>query len=155
MSTLSFCRCIALAASLLLILPVCRPASEPVDSYLGRVAVTRYNQALVQAYRAQRADLLQDVATAAEISRVGAFIAGLSRDGRFMVATQISFHVDVTATPNERRMTVDTVEEWSYEHRELATPASPAATKTVTYRLRYELQRNGARWKTDRIRMLE
>lgn len=135
------------AVSLLLAaaLAACQRDHTPPEVHAARTAVVRYNQALVQAYRAGRAEALAGVASPAEVRRVAGIVEGLSGLGKYMEAQQTDFRV-LGTTINDRPdgvTIVDALETWSYEHRDLAARERPVTPKTATYRLAYNLVRAG------------
>ncbi len=145
----------AALALLALGLAACPRGREDAEAYAARNAVVRYNQALVEAYRASRADLLTQAASPAEISRVAAIISGLASRGEFMEARQTSFQVtrtEVTAGdtgPVSAR--VDATETWTYEHRALSRRDAPVAPKTVDYHLTYLLEPSESGWRVGKV----
>lgn len=145
-------RCCSVGLALLaVLLTACPRAREDAEAYAARNAVIRYNQALVEAFGASRADLLTAVATEEEISRVAAVISGLARQDQYMVARQTSFEVrstDLEPVPDAglAAARVSATETWSYEHRPLARREVPVPPRTVTYRLTYLLRRQGSGW---------
>jgi len=119
--------------------------------YAAKNAVVRYNQGLVEAFRASRADLLTQVATENEVSRVSALIAGLATRGQYMEARQTAFevkHTEVLRAPDGgvAGAKVDADETWAYEHRALAARDAPSEVKTASYRLSYLLERKEQGW---------
>jgi hypothetical protein len=154
MSTPRCCSGVVVAA--VLALCACPRPKEDAEAYAARNAVIRYNQALVEAFRASRADLLSSVATEDEISRVAAIIAGLARNEQFMVARQTSFEVTRTtleppAEGGAATAQVSATEAWSYQHRALSSRDAPTPPKTASYRLTYLLRRGEAGWLVGRI----
>lgn len=146
----------AAAALLVLALAGCPRRREDPESYAARNAVIRYNQGLVEAFRASRGDLLGGVASSDEISRVVAVISGLATRGQYMVATQVTFDVveikvDPTTDGGLSTARVEARESWRYEHRSLAAHDAPAPPKALDYHLRYKLKREGAGWLVDEV----
>ena len=141
----------ALALALALLLSACAPRRESPEAYAARNAVIRYDQALVEAFRASKSSRLTGVATDDEVARNAAVIAALLRDGKFMEARQIAFEVEKIRLLPDGRAEVDAAETWSYEHRPLADPARPVAPRTVRYALTYRLKRAGEGWAVDQV----
>ena len=155
MCTPSSSRVVVLAVAALAL--GCPRQKEDAASYAARNAVIRYNQALVEAFRASRADLLTDASTEDEMSRVAAVIAGLTTRSQFMLARQTSFEVARIVVYAEDggvpRARVEAKESWSYEHRSLTARETPVTPKTITYELTYELvSRPGGGWLVTEVR---
>lgn len=147
MSTRSCCeRALRAAALAVLVAAGCQREAEAPDAYAARTAVTRYNQALVEAFRTRDQERLAAVASEAERSRVGAIIAGLLVQGRVMLARQTEERVEKVVPRGPDLFEVDTVESWAYEHREATSPEAQAPRKTLTYAMAYEVRRTGDAW---------
>ncbi len=132
-----------------LMLVACQRRREGVEEYAARNAVVRYNQRLVEAFRASRADLMSDVAEPGEVSRSAAIISGLLSKGLCMEARQTSFEVERTSLPrgNDASSFAElyAVESWEYEHRLYDPSCSrPGETKKqASYKLAYRLRKTG------------
>lgn len=136
---------------LALALAACPRPKEDAEVYAAKNAVVRYNQGLVEAYRASRADLLAQVATESEVSRVAAVIAGLASRGQYMEARQTAYEVkrtELLRAPDGGvgGARVRAEETWTYEHRALAARDAPSEVKTASYRLSYLLERREQGW---------
>lgn len=141
----------AAAALALLALAACPRPREDAEVYAAKNAVVRYNQALVESYRAGRAELLVGVASEGEVSRVAALISGLATRGQYMEARQTAYAVtraEVRPGGDGGRggAVVDAEERWVYEHRSLGARDAPVPQKTLGYRLSYLLERRGDGW---------
>ncbi len=108
----------------------------------------QFNQRLVEAHRASRADVMSDVADADEVSRAAATISGLLSQGFYMEARQISFQVERTSIARAKERPVsaemEVLETWEYEHRPLGARDVPVSKKKVTYKLAYQLRKTDA-----------
>lgn len=124
----------------------CQRHADNPDAQAARAAVARYNQALVEAFRTMEQDRLVHVATEAEVSRVGAVIAGLMAQGKVMQARQVDSRVEEVKVLAPDLAEVLTRESWSYEHRTLADRDRPAELKRVTYRMSYQVKKKDAAW---------
>lgn len=131
----------------------CRRAPETVEAYTVRNAVIRYNQALVEAFAASRAELMKGVATDAEITKVASIISGLASQDQYMQARQTSFTVEGSELSATQSATLDATEDWVYEHRPFDGGSAPA--KRLRYRLRYHLTQAGGSWLVDRVEDLQ
>ncbi len=131
-----------------LALAACQRAREDPEAYAARNAVIRFNQRLVEAYRASRAELMSDVADADEVSRAAATISGLLSQGLYMEARQTSFQVERTSIARGEQRPVsaemEVLETWEYEHRALGARDVPSPKKKVTYKLAYQLRKTDA-----------
>lgn len=135
----------ALAAS------ACGPRIDDPEVHAVRTTVLRYNQRLVEAYRARRADLLDGIASETEIARTSRLIAGLLARAQYMEARQheLKFGNVRVSGPHAD---ADTEERWAYEHRALARPDERAPAREATYRLKYRLKRReGGGWLVDEV----
>jgi hypothetical protein len=153
MKTRSRPRAVAGALLAWLALAACQRERISADEHAARTAVVRYNEALVLAYRSGRADVMRDVAVAAEVDRADGIIRSLASDGRYMEArqTEVRF-LSTTINPRPDGVTlVNTVETWAYEHRSLAARDAPAPAKRAKYRLEYDLVRREGRFVVNRI----
>ena len=131
----------------------CQRPRESPDAYAASVAVQRYNQRLLEAFRASRADLLADVAGPGEVSRVSAIVAGLTAEGRHMEARQIEFtpvsvHADGPGDGGARTVTVRSRERWSYEHR--GSGGETLKQGEASYRMIYTVVQEQDRWVVER-----
>jgi hypothetical protein len=136
-------RC-ALLALLALSAPGCQRARLDPDAHAARVAVDRYADALVLAYRAASVEPLRGVAAPEEIARVGEVIRRLREQGKVMEARRTELtvrHVEVIRRARAVTL-VDVVEAWEYEHRDAASPSTPAPIRRERYHLVYELLRS-------------
>lgn len=150
------CSSLAALAVALVAVTGCPRQQENAEAYAARNAVVRYNQALVEAFRASRAELLTEVATGDEISRVVSIIAGLATRGQFMVSRQTNFEVIRTTVATDDggapTATVEAKETWTYEHRSLEAKNTPVPPKTVSYRLTYLLEPHGGGWLVGKVK---
>jgi hypothetical protein len=147
-------RCGAAAASLaaaLIAAAGCGRAKESPEAYAARVAIERYDAALVEAFRTSRADRLADVASAAEVSRNEGVIAGLARQGLYMEARQTELRIEGTAASPAGGVDVNAVESWVYEHRSAADRGRAAPQKRVQYRLTYRLEKTPRGLRVDQV----
>jgi len=146
MSTRSCSRTLWLGALLLAVAAGCSPIRESVAIHSARTAVTRFNEAAVEAYHSGRTDGLARVATSSGSAWVQAVIDGLAARGQFMVARPLELRVESARLVKPDLVEVETVETWSYEHRSRARPDEPAPARTVTYTMAYQVQRREAGW---------
>jgi hypothetical protein len=131
----------------------CQRERLPPDEHAARTAVTRYDEALVLAYRSGRADVLRDVAVPEEVERVAGIIEALAREGRYLEARQPELRflgTTINAKPDGVSL-VNTVETWTYEHRSLSSRDSPTPIKRAKYRLEYDLVRRDGRFVVHRL----
>ncbi|BDG08852.1 hypothetical protein [Anaeromyxobacter paludicola] len=130
----------------------CQRPKESPDGYAARVAVERYNQRLLEAFRVQRADVLEDVAGAGEVSRVAAILSGLAAQGRHMDARQLELTpVSVSFAAREgggRTATVRTRERWAYRH--LGAGGESLKDGEALYRMTYTVVEDESRWTVER-----
>lgn len=136
----------------------CQRQPESPEAHEVKTAVARYNQVLVQAYRASKAELMQEVAGENEVARVAAVIAGLAAQSKFMEARppRLEYRrvrVEAAGGPPVagdelagKTAEVGTEEDWTYEHRSLAERDRATEPKKAKYRMTYRLERSPHGW---------
>ena len=131
-----------------LLLAACQGASAEAAK-----AVREYDDALVRAYARGDASPLANLATAKETGRVQVLV-DLKTAGKLILESQIeAFEVTSTATSGDTA-TVETRERWRYHDRH-TKPGEPDGPDFVAdMRMRYELVREGGRWKVGSVSTL-
>jgi hypothetical protein len=137
-----------LAAAALLLLAACQDASSEVAK-----AVRAYDDALIRAYAGGDASPLASLATAKELGRVQVLV-DLKTSAKLVLESRIeAFEVTSASTSGETGV-VDTRERWRYHDRH-TKPGEPDGPHFVAdMKMRYELVREGGRWKVASVSTL-
>ena len=135
-------------ASALLLFAACSGS----DRELGK-AVREYDDALVRAYASADASRLSDVATAKEAARVQVLL-DLKSNGKLVLESKIESFEVTRASSGGDSATAETRERWRYHDRQLK-PGEPQGPDFVAdMAMRYELVREGGRWKVASVSTL-
>jgi len=137
-----------LALASVLLLAACQGASAEAAK-----AVREYDDALIRAYARGDASPLANLATAKEMGRVQVLV-DLKTAGKLVLESKIeAFEVTSTTTSGDTA-TVETRERWRYHDRH-TKPGEPNGPDFVAdMRMRYELVREGGRWKVGAVSTL-
>jgi hypothetical protein len=135
-------------ASALLLFAACSGSERE----LGR-AVREYDDALVRAYALADASRLPDAATAKEAARVQVLL-DLKSNGKLVLESKIEAFEVTRASSTGDSATAETRERWRYHDRSLK-PGEPQGPEFVAdMAMRYELVREGGRWKVASVATL-
>ncbi len=116
-------------------------------------AVRAYDDALIRAYAAGSAAPLANLATAKEMGRVQVLV-DLKTAGKLVLESTIeSFEVTSASTSGETAR-VETRERWRYRDRHLEPGKPKGPDFLADMRMRYELVREGGRWKVESVSTL-
>lgn len=116
-------------------------------------AVRAYDDALVRAYAGGDASPLANLATAKELGRVQVLV-DLKTAGKLVLESKIeSFEVTSTSTSGDTA-TVETRERWRYHDRHLEPGKTDGPDFVADMKMRYELVREGGRWKVGSVATL-
>jgi len=122
------------------------------DRELGK-AVGDYDDALVRAYATADASRLSEVATAKEAGRVQVLL-DLKSNAKLVLESKIESFEVTRASSSGDSATVETRERWRYHDRHLK-PGEPQGPDFVAeMAMRYELLREGGRWKVASVSTL-
>jgi hypothetical protein len=138
----------AAAASALLLLAAC--SRQEAD--LG-AAVRAYDDALVRSYARNDASPLTGLATAKEQGRVQVLV-DLKAGGKMLLESRLNSLEVTSARESGDKATVETRERWRYHDRYLDPSRAPGPEFVADMRMRYELVREGGRWKVDSVATL-
>lgn len=117
-------------------------------------AVAEYNRRLAEAMEKRDADLLKGVAADWERVRVRLRYEMLAAQGLYMVSSLEKLEFGATKKKGEK-VTVDTVEVWRYELRDLSTGKVKQKPEKVENHLRYYLTKEDGRWVVEKIEFLK
>jgi len=119
---------------------------------LGK-AVREYDDALLRAYSTADASRLSDVATAKEAARVQVLL-DLKSNAKLVLESKIESFEVTRASSSGDSATAETRERWRYHDRQLkpVEPQGPGFVADMT--MRYELLREGGRWKVASVSTL-
>ena len=138
----------ARAAASLLLFAACQGASAEASR-----AVREYDDLLVRAYSGGNASPLANLASAKELGRVQVLI-DLKSAGKLVLESKIeAFEVTSTATSGDTA-TVETRERWRYRDRHTRPGETNGPDFVADMRMRYELAREGGRWKVQSVSTL-
>ncbi len=137
-------------AWLLLALAACsRPERE------AATAVREYDDALVVAYRTGDASGMGRVAAAKEAERVRVLVDLKSASRMVLESTLEVFEAtNVRVAPPGDAASVETKERWRYFDRHLEPGEEPGPTVVSDMAMRYDLVREGGRWKVAQVTTL-
>lgn len=139
-------RLVALAAGLaLLLLGGCAESTEPLTD-----TIWRYNSLLGEGYRNLDMSRLSLVATKGQAEKVYHHMAALGEGRMKMVAVLDSMDFLAVEPDGPARARVVTEEQWDYRYANIDT-GHEAMRNTVSYRLRYHLQRTDGIWQVGGI----
>jgi hypothetical protein len=138
---------------LLSLLVECQQKSEQ-DSPLVK-AVRDYNVAIIQAYSDANLNYMQPFASKEEINKLFPVMQSLTESNSRMVSIQKQFKVTEEKQTGEESGYVATNERWVYWWEDMRTGAVTKPKSEVNYHLTYHLQKEGTRWKVDRIQLRE
>lgn len=127
----------------------CQRPSDPPEVQAARAAVQRYDDRLPAVYRTGDLGRLGDVASEAELTHVGAIVAGLAARGEWMSARLVDLRVAKARLTSPSQVLVDTVETWRYEHRTLSDPERPTTGRERTYEMTYQVGLHEGVWKVE------
>ncbi len=128
---------------------------EPSEEELLKKVVTRYNYALIEAYRSQFYDRLKEVAGRDELRRIRIIITSYLQSSEIMEAElhRIEFG---EIRIEEEKATVDTTERWSYRWIDYRTGREVEPLKEIGYNMRYHLVKDEDRgWIVERVEDLQ
>ena len=126
---------------------------DPTLQRLKRV-VTKYNYALIDAYRIQAYEELKKVASPEELRRVGIIVSSYLQADQIMDARlrSIEFRRIVVDGDTAR---VDTEEEWAFRWLNRRTGNVVEPLREIHYRMRYHLVKDPQRgWLVERLEKL-
>jgi hypothetical protein len=130
---------------------LCLSAScNKVGDEEARAIVRSYIAKLAEAYRVSDAELLDPVATDAEVRRVTALV-GIKRDSGLNLDSEL---LEVTFGKIERKkeeILVETQERWRYRDRQIGTGKVVGLPSEDFYSIRYSLLREKDKWRVDQI----
>jgi hypothetical protein len=135
------------AASLLLF-AACQGASVEASR-----TVREYDEMLARAYAGGNASPLADLATAKELGRVQVLI-DLKTSGKLVLESKIESLEVTSASTSGDTATVETRERWRYHDRHLEPGKPPGPEFVADMKMRYELVREGGRWKVQSVSTL-
>lgn len=139
-----------LALPLLLLLSACQGQG---DSAEAAKAVRAYDDALVRAYAGGDVSPLANLATARELGRVQVLV-DLKSAAKLVLESRIeAFEVTSTSTSGDTA-TVETRERWRYHDKHLKPGEQDGPDFVAEMKMRYELVREGGRWKVGAVSTL-
>jgi hypothetical protein len=138
----------ARAAASVLLFAACQGASAEASR-----AVREYDDLLVRAYAGGNASPLANRASAKELGRVQVLI-DLKSAGKLVLESRIESFEVTSASTSGNIATVETRERWRYHDRHLEPGKPPGPEFVADMRMRYELAREGGRWKVQSVSTL-
>ncbi len=131
-----------------LLLAACQGASSEAAR-----AVRAYDDALVRAYARGDASPLANLATEKEMGRVQVLL-DLKTAGKLVLESKIESFEVTSASASGDTATVETRERWRYHDRH-TKPGEPNGPDFVAdMKMRYQLVRDGGRWKVESVATL-
>lgn len=116
--------------------------------------VREYNRRLAEALEKRDATLLRGVAAEWERVRVRLHYETMAAQNLYMVSYQEGIKFLGTAKKGGK-VTVDTVENWRYELRDLSSGKIQQGPERVENRLRYYLTKEEGKWVVERVENLK
>lgn len=113
-------------------------------------AVKRYNSTLIKVYATLNLNLLKDVATVDEMSRVFPVVQALVNQNSIMVAQQRYFEVKDVKIKGEKAQVI-TEEIWFYWWEDKKNKNITRVPQEAFYRIRYHLLKDKKIWKVDKL----
>ncbi len=128
---------------------------EPSEEELLKKVVTRYNYALIEAYKSQFYDRLKEVTGRDEFRRIRIIITSYLQASEVMEAELHTLEFGKIKI-EEKKATVDTTERWSYRWIDYRTGREVEPLKEINYNMRYHLVRDEDRgWIVERVEDLQ
>lgn len=113
-------------------------------------AVKKYNSTLIKVYSTLNLNLLEEVATADEMSRVFPVVQALVNQNSIMVAQQKYFKVnDVKIRGNKAE--IITEELWFYWWQDRKNNTITRSPREAYYKIKYHLLKDKKNWKVDKL----
>lgn len=113
-------------------------------------AVKRYNSILIKVYSTLNLNLLKDVATVDEMSRVFPVVQALVNQNSIMVAQQRYFEVRDVQIKGEKAQVI-TEEIWFYWWQDKKNNTITRAPREAYYKIKYHLIKDKKIWKVDKL----
>jgi hypothetical protein len=117
----------------------------------GGVAVRRYDDVIVAAYRGNDPTHLREVATAREAKKIFVLIDLKKASEVVLESTLVSLSVKGADRISDDRMTVRTEERWRYHDRPLQPGAPPGPELLADMHAQYDLFREDGVWKVNGV----
>jgi len=113
--------------------------------------IRRYNQLVIQGYRNQDMNPMQEVTTEEQARKLYYHMAALG-EGRLRMESELKEIVFKKADlRGSSEAMVETEETWDFSHRRMATNEKYAEEKGFIYRMGYVLNKKGGRWFITRV----
>ncbi|MEY2668228.1 MAG: hypothetical protein RJA59_866 [Pseudomonadota bacterium] len=139
-----------LVLPLLLLLSACQGQGDAAEA---AKAVRAYDDALVRAYAGGDAKPLADLATAKELGRVQVLV-DLKSAAKLVLESRIEAFEVTSSSASGDAATVETRERWRYHDRHLEPGKQDGPDFVADMKMRYELVREGGRWKVGTVSTL-
>jgi hypothetical protein len=108
--------------------------------------IERYNQLLIEGYRKQNMNPMQEVATAEQAQKLYHHMAALGEAQLRMESTLRKLQFASVTFPKPGEAKVETRETWDFTQVKIATGEKYYAEKDFIYEMGYQLQKEGNRW---------
>ncbi len=113
-------------------------------------AVKRYNSTLIKVYSTLNLNLLKDVATVDEMSRIFPVVQALVNQNSIMIAQQRYFEVR-DARIKGKKAEVITEEIWFYWWQDKKNNTITRPPREAYYKIKYHLIKDRKTWKVDKL----
>lgn len=136
--------------ALLTVMPL---ACTDINNNAGEIehVIRRYNHLLIQGYRNQDMNPMQEVTTEEQARKLYHHMAALG-EGRLRMESELkSIVLKKTDLRGSSEATVETEETWDFCHRRIDTNEKFAEEKDFIYRMGYVLNKNDGRWLITRV----
>lgn len=145
---------------LLLILHGCENKTEKVmtieEKDTVKIAIVKYNVALIKAYRHVNIKALNGIASSRQISKVNAIIYGMYGDGIYMESDLVDIEYVEFIKKDEESLDVRTREEWRWRHVDIKTREEVKPWVKVEQKITYHMIRdNKKRWIVDSLEVMK
>lgn len=130
------------------------PACQDLPDARAEDLVRQYDRALVTAFRTADPSPLKGVASEREVAKVTHLIDVKRETNVTLDSTLVDFQVQ-GVDRKDKQVHVRTTERWRYVNRRIGSGEAVGTTTDERYTMRYDLMRDGEKWKVDETEFLQ
>jgi len=119
-----------------------------------KTVIAKYNNAIIEAYKNQNFEHFMQVATDAEINKIGVIINSFRQADQIMEAELRKIDFQEIKTQGDKA-DVKTSEDWSYRWIDYKTGQEVEPLKNIHYEMLYHLIKKDGKWLVEKVEAMK